>query len=197
VGGLVDDAREPDLRDFFRDMGPISEIWISNNPPGYGFVTFKDRRDADDAVAELDGRVMLGRRIRVEIATGRPKSSRSSRAGGGSFGGSRGGSVDACKIFLGNLSDRTEKRDLEDFLKGAGRINSIWLARSPPGFGFVVFDDPRDAADAIADFDGRELLGRRVTVELSRRRSQGGGGRDRYRQRSNWDDRRERSRDRY
>jgi len=197
VGGLAEDTREPDLRDFFRDMGPISEVWVATNPPGYGFVTFKDRRDADDAIVELDGRVLLGNRVRVEVATGRPKSSRSFRGGGG--GGSRDGYVDSAKIFLGNLSDRTEKRDLEDFLRGAGRINSIWLARSPPGFGFVVFDDPRDAADAIADYDGRELHGRRVTVEPSRRqpsrrRPGGGGGRDRDRY---WDDHRERSRDRY
>jgi len=199
VGGLADDTREGDLRDFFRDMGPISEVWVARSPPGYGFVTFKDRRDADDAVADMDGRLLLGRRVRVEIATGRPKSSRSTR-------GYRDAAVrsgpDAGKVFLGNLSDRTEKRDIEDFLRGAGRINSVWLARSPPGFGFVVFDDPRDAADAILDFDGRELLGRRVTVEASRRRSPGRGGRDRRtpsprgRQRYS-DDRRERSRDRY
>jgi len=203
VGGLDDNTRESDLRDFFRDMGPISEVWVARSPPGYGFVTFKDRRDADDACAEMDGRTLIGRRVRVEIATGRPKSSRSSRGGGGGGGGGGGlRGVDPSKIFLGNLSDRTEKRDVEDFLRGAGRIQSVWLARSPPGFGFVVFDDPRDAADAIIDFDGRELLGRRVTVEPSRRKENAGGGRGRSpsprgRQRSNWDDRRERSRDRY
>jgi len=206
IGGLADDTREGDLRDFFRDIGPISEVWVATNPPGYGFVTFRDRRDADDAVADLDGKMLVGRRVRVEIATGRPKSSRTSRGygGGGGGGGSRGGSEPG-KIFLGNLSDRTEKRDVEDFLRGAGRINSVWLARSPPGFGFVVFDDPRDASDAVIDFDGRELLGRRVTVEPCRRQSPGRGGRGgrdrrsrspRGRQRSYYDDRRERSRDR-
>jgi len=202
IGGLADDTREADLRDFFRDMGPISEVWVATNPPGYGFATFRDRRDADDAVADMDGRMLLGRRVRVEIATGRPKSSRTSRGYGGGGGSSRGN--EAGKVFLGNLSDRTEKRDIEDFLRGAGRINSVWLARSPPGFGFVVFDDPRDASDAVIDFDGRELLGRRVTVEPCRGgRSPGRGGRDRRspsprgRQRSSWGDRRERSRDRY
>merc|ERR1719419_822059 len=181
-------------------MGPISEVWVATNPPGYGFVTFKDRRDADDAIVELDGRVLLGNRVRVEVATGRPKSSRSFRGGGG--GGSRDGYVDSAKIFLGNLSDRTEKRDIEDFLRGAGRINSVWLARSPPGFGFVVFDDPRDAADAVIDFDGRELMGRRVTVEACRRKEAASGGRYRRspspRDRERYSDhRRERSRDRY
>jgi len=209
IGGLSDDTRDGDLRDFFRDMGSISEVWVATNPPGYGFVTFRDRRDANDAVAELDGRVLLGRRVRVEIATGRPKSSRTSRGYGGGGGGSSRG-TEAGKVFLGNLSDRTEKRDVEDFLRGAGRISSVWLARSPPGFGFVVFEDPRDAADAVVDFDGRELMGRRVTVEPCRRRSPGRGGRSpgrggrdrrspspRGRQRSYYDDRRERSRDRY
>jgi len=202
VGGMDDYTRESDLRDFFRDMGPISEVWVARSPPGYGFVTFKDRRDAEDACAEMDGRTLIGRRVRVEIATGRPKSARSSRGGGGGGGSAGVRGYDPAKVFLGNLSDRTEKRDVEDFLRGAGRINSVWLARSPPGFGFVVFDDPRDAADAVIDFDGRELLGRRVTVEPCRRRESAGGGRYRRspspRDRERYyDDRRERSRDRY
>jgi len=201
VGGLADDTRESDLRDFFRDMGPISEVWVARSPPGYGFVTFKDRRDAEDACSEMDGRTLVGRRVRVEIATGRPKSRSSRGRGGGSgYGGGGSRSIDPAKVFLGNLSDRTEKRDVEDFFRGAGRIQSVWLARSPPGFGFVVFEDPRDASDAILDFDGRELMGRRVTVEPSRRQEPGGGGRGRSpsprRQRSQWDNRRERSRER-
>jgi len=206
VGGLAEDTRESDLRDFFRDMGSISDVWVARSPPGYGFVTFKDRRDAEDACSEMDGRTLIGRRVRVEIATGRPKSRSSRGRGGGSGygggGGGRRGDVDPAKVFLGNLSDRTEKRDVEDFFRGAGRIQSVWLARSPPGFGFVVFEDPRDASDAVIDFDGRELMGKRVTVEPSRRKESGGRGRGRSpsprgRQRSQWDNRRERSRDRY
>lgn len=44
------------------------------------------------------------------------------------------------------------------------------------GFGFVEFDDVRDAEDAVHDLNGRDLCGERVVVELSRRGPRGGGG---------------------
>jgi hypothetical protein len=33
---------------------------------------------------------------------------------------------------------------------------SVWVARKPPGFAFIDFDDKRDAQDAIRDMDGNE-----------------------------------------
>uniref|UniRef100_A0A8C8FBF2 RRM domain-containing protein n=1 Tax=Oncorhynchus tshawytscha TaxID=74940 RepID=A0A8C8FBF2_ONCTS len=52
-----------------------------------------------------------------------------------------------------------------------------------PGYGFVEFDDPRDADDAVYDLNGKDLCGERVIVEHTKgpRRdgsygSGGGGG---------------------
>lgn len=59
-----------------------------------------------------------------------------------------------------------------------GRIRDIWIARKPPGFAFVEFDDPRDAKDAVRGSDGRYVLDKRVRVEISTRRG-GGSSRDR------------------
>jgi len=30
-------------------------VWVARRPPGYAFIDFEDRRDADDAIRELDG----------------------------------------------------------------------------------------------------------------------------------------------
>lgn len=31
---------------------------------------------------------------------------------------------------------------------------SVWVARRPPGYAFIDFDDARDAEDAIRELDG-------------------------------------------
>ena len=48
-------------------------------------------------------------------------------------------------MFIGNLPPEAESRDLHDFFREFGKINDAWVARKPPGFGFVWFDDERDA----------------------------------------------------
>lgn len=33
-------------------------------------------------------------------------------------------------------------------------MSSVWVARRPPGYAFIDFDDSRDAEDAIRELDG-------------------------------------------
>lgn len=84
------------------------------------------------------------------------------------------------KIYVGDLPTHSTKEDVEDAFSYYGPIKNVWVARNPPGFGFVEFEDRRDAEDAVRGFDGREINGRRVRVEMSnpqkmRGRSSGGG----------------------
>ncbi|CAI9278338.1 unnamed protein product [Lactuca saligna] len=48
----------------------------------------------------------------------------------------------------------------------------VWVARRPPGYAFVEFDDRRDALDAIRALDGKNGW----RVELSHNSKDGGGG---------------------
>uniref|UniRef100_A0AAY4BUN2 RRM domain-containing protein n=1 Tax=Denticeps clupeoides TaxID=299321 RepID=A0AAY4BUN2_9TELE len=89
--------------------------------------------------------------------------------------------MNGCRIFIGRLSPTAREKDVERFFKGYGRIRDIDLKR---GFGFVEFDDPRDAEDAVYDLDGKELCNERVTIEHARvrrrGRGRGGGGPGRF-----------------
>ncbi|XP_062503640.1 serine/arginine-rich splicing factor 6-like [Corticium candelabrum] len=83
------------------------------------------------------------------------------------------------RVYVGRLSYDVRERDLQRFFRGFGRIREINVKN---GFGFVEFDDPRDADDAVYEMNGRDLLGERVLVEHARgsrggsRYSSGGGG---------------------
>ncbi|KAJ6804001.1 serine/arginine-rich splicing factor RSZ21A-like [Iris pallida] len=78
------------------------------------------------------------------------------------------------RVFVGNLEARVSERDLEDEFRTFGVIRSIWVARKPPGYAFIDFDDRRDAQDAIRDLDGKN--GWRVELSHNSRGSSGGGG---------------------
>uniref|UniRef100_A0A914GTQ0 RRM domain-containing protein n=1 Tax=Globodera rostochiensis TaxID=31243 RepID=A0A914GTQ0_GLORO len=79
------------------------------------------------------------------------------------------------RVYIGHLASRATDRDVEHFFRSFGRIRDVVLKN---GFGFVEFEDSRDADDAVYELNGRELLGERVVVELSRRGGPyaGGGG---------------------
>ncbi|THU70451.1 hypothetical protein C4D60_Mb08t25140 [Musa balbisiana] len=62
------------------------------------------------------------------------------------------------RIYVGNLDPRTTARELEDEFRVFGVLRSVWVARKPPGFAFIDFDDRRDAQDAIRDLDGVIVL---------------------------------------
>ncbi|KAL6861161.1 hypothetical protein ACP4OV_016861 [Aristida adscensionis] len=80
------------------------------------------------------------------------------------------------RVYVGNLDPRVTARELEDEFRAFGVLRSVWVARKPPGFAFIDFDDKRDAEDAIRDIDGKNGW----RVELSRSTSGSrGGGRDR------------------
>ncbi|XP_013385993.1 serine/arginine-rich splicing factor 6 isoform X2 [Lingula anatina] len=85
------------------------------------------------------------------------------------------------RVYIGRLSYNARERDVERFFKGYGRIRDVMLKN---GYGFVEFDDYRDADDAVYELNGKDLCGERVIVEHARgpmRRgggSGGGGGRD-------------------
>eukprot|EP01105_Mastigella_eilhardi_P017582 TRINITY_DN4041_c0_g1_i1.p3 TRINITY_DN4041_c0_g1~~TRINITY_DN4041_c0_g1_i1.p3 ORF type:complete len:119 (-),score=13.31 TRINITY_DN4041_c0_g1_i1:536-892(-) len=69
VGRLSFDATSRDLEDHFKRFGPIDKCEIKRGR-GFGFVMFHDRRDAEDALYDLNGSDLMGCRITVEWAKG-------------------------------------------------------------------------------------------------------------------------------
>ncbi|KAJ0238656.1 RNA-binding [Hirschfeldia incana] len=75
VGGLPYDVTEEALRRVFSPYGTVLNIKIVNDQSVrgkcYGFVTFSNRRSADDAIQDMDGKRIGGRVVRVNEVTTR------------------------------------------------------------------------------------------------------------------------------
>ena len=89
----------------------------------------------------------------------------------------------ATKLFVGNLSFNTTEGDVLDLFKQAGNVTSCELivdkfTNKSRGFAFVQMGTQEEATKAIADFGGKELDGRALTVNEARPREArtGGGG---------------------
>lgn len=69
------------------------------------------------------------------------------------------------KVFVGRLSHRVHRRDLEDLFS---KYRSVVRVDVKQGFGFVEFSDERDADDSVKTLNGTEIHGQRIAVEESR-----------------------------
>jgi cold-inducible RNA-binding protein len=88
------------------------------------------------------------------------------------------------KLYVGNLSFDTTEIDLQDLFAQVGSVTEVALMQDKftgksRGFAFVTMSSPEEAQKAIADFNGKEVQGRRLTVNEARPREDrppGGGG---------------------
>ncbi|MPD02081.1 Serine-arginine protein 55 [Portunus trituberculatus] len=62
------------------------------------------------------------------------------------------------RVYVGGLHYNCRERDLERFFKRYGRLRDCLIKN---GYGFVEFEEERDADDAVYEMNGRELLGER------------------------------------
>ena len=60
------------------------------------------------------------------------------------------------RVFVGNIPSDCRDRDMEKFFKGYGKLGEISIKN---GFGFIDFDDHRDAEDAVQDLNGKDMPG--------------------------------------
>lgn len=65
----------------------------------------------------------------------------------------RGSSPDG-KVYVGDLPQDASEKELERAFSYYGHLRNVWVARNPPGFAFVEFEDYRDAEDSIRGLDG-------------------------------------------
>lgn len=73
------------------------------------------------------------------------------------------------KIFVGSLSFQATEEDLKSAFAPYGTVVSVFIPTDrmtgrKRGFGFVEMSSPEEAARAISEMNGKEILGRPVAL---------------------------------
>ncbi|XP_051881143.1 cold-inducible RNA-binding protein B-like [Pristis pectinata] len=85
------------------------------------------------------------------------------------------------KLFIGGLNFETDEQALEEVFCKYGQISEVRVIKdrdthASRGFGFITFENPGDARDAMQAMNGKSLDGRQIRVDHAEKKSGGGGG---------------------
>uniref|UniRef100_A0A4W3KD79 RRM domain-containing protein n=1 Tax=Callorhinchus milii TaxID=7868 RepID=A0A4W3KD79_CALMI len=88
---------------------------------------------------------------------------------------------DEGKLFVGGLSFSTDEQSLEEVFSEYGQISEVRVIKDRDtqqsrGFGFITFENPGDAKDALLAMNGKSIDGRQIRVDQAEKKSGGGGG---------------------
>jgi len=180
VGNLNYSINDEIIKDFFKDIGEITDIyWLTDKRSGEfkgaGFVTFETAEAATKAVEEKSGRLLLRRSVKLDWTQ--------ERTGGGS---KKSGTVpdwvsepiskrpkDCTTVFLGNLDFKVTEEDVRNHLKDCGEIKSVRFIEKNgefQGAGFADFESVQGADNAVK-LCGKAILGRPSRVDYAKSRT--------------------------
>ena len=164
-GRLPSNAAEKDLESLLKSIGKVRDIDFKE---GYAYAVFKDYRDADKAVQELNGKEFMGQSILVE----RAKDIRNG-VGGYTVAGGYTARVRQPKpppvrtnhrIRVENLPARAKWSELKEFMSVAGEVTFADTHRRKPGEGVVEFANKEDMMNALETLDKHEFLGKKIKL---------------------------------
>jgi len=96
VGNISFNTSEQDLQDMFGAIGTVDSVKIiedreTGRSRGFGFVEMSSKQEGENAIAQLNGKEVEGRELKVNEA--KPQENRSGGGGGGrgGYGGGGGG----------------------------------------------------------------------------------------------------------
>jgi len=207
IGGLSSRITEDDIRDEFQTFGPIIEVKVrQTSRDTFAFVEYEKEKDAQKAVAEMDQKIILRNRVKVNWAQQKSGGSNKMSGNGGDRGSGGHGSSNGSKagpppdarrlvIWVGRLSETTNEDKIREVFDEFGRIKSCQLrANSKDVFCFIEFDEIGACKKAIETMNDEILDGAKLRVDWSQ---QSGRRTDRFKRSvSRGGERRGRSRER-
>ena len=159
LGNLPQGCKVKDIEKFFEKFGRVRNILIKQGK--YGFAEFEDRKYAEEAVYDLQGKRLLGAKVTLEFAKGPRKGER--RAPWVSKYGAPTRTKYGLKVF--NLSSRISWQDLKDLFRKAGEVCFAEAHIDRRNEARVEVESLEDLERIIKRYQGYEVNGRRIELE--------------------------------
>jgi polyadenylate-binding protein len=154
--------------------GNITSIKIGRNEngasKGFGFVNFENPDDAKKAVEEMHNRIFESKQIFVGRHQKKAEHSRELKQKFEQFKQLRLNKWNGLNCYIKNLEDQFNDDVLREKFSVFGTITSVKVAvnesGTSKGFGFVCFQSPEHAANAINKMNGQVVITKPLYVAL-------------------------------
>lgn len=150
IGNLPDGylVSNSDVRPLFEAHGQVGECEVIKN---YGFVHMDNEEEAKAAIADLNGKIVGGRPMKVEMSD------------------NRGPKKPSTKLFIGNVADGTTNDQLRSLFEPYGDVVEADVIAGK-NFGFIHIDSSigrHKINELVRELNGYELNGNKIRVQQS------------------------------
>jgi len=169
------------LREMFEKFGAITSFVVmteeTGKSKGFGFVAFESHEAADQAVSELNGYDIDGRKIVVCRAQKKAERAMELKSKFEAQKMERITRYQGVNLYIKNLEDGIDDERLRKEFSAFGTITSAKVMKDDDkgqskGFGFVCFSSPDEATKAVTEMNGRILVTKPLYVALAQRKEE-------------------------
>ncbi|TPX36721.1 hypothetical protein SmJEL517_g01269 [Synchytrium microbalum] len=176
IGDLSQEVNDEILRRAFAPFGSLSEarvMWdlTSGKSRGFGFVSYRERDDAQQALDTLSGSWLGNRVIRISWANEKPAPKPDQDyVAPLQFDEIVSQSLTNSTVYVGNLSPLTTNIELLEFFQAHGNVLELRM-QPERGFAFIRMDTHDGAAHAIVSAHGVVMHGKTLRASWGKERA--------------------------
>eukprot|EP00081_Caenorhabditis_elegans_P026250 NP_509705.3 TIA-1/TIAL RNA binding protein homolog [Caenorhabditis elegans] len=170
VGDLSKDVSNELLKSTFTKFGEVSEAKVirdvqTQKSKGYGFVSFPNKQNAENAIAGMNGKWIGKRAVRTNWAARKnSEENRDKLTFEQVFNSTK---ADNTSVYVGNISQQTTDADLRDLFSTYGDIAEVRIFKTQR-YAFVRYEKKECATKAIMEMNGKEMAGNQVRCSWGR-----------------------------
>ncbi|KAI8394203.1 uncharacterized protein BYT42DRAFT_609938 [Radiomyces spectabilis] len=181
VGDLAPEITNEMLQKAFAGFGTLSDahvMWdsVSGKSRGFGFVAFRDKADAEQAIATMNGEWLGSRAIRCNWATQKGQTATPPPQPGQQLPyevAVHQTPAYVTSVYVGNLPPTATQNDIMAPFQRFGFVQEVKL-QVDRGFAFVKMDTHENAANAIVQLQNMDVHGRPAKLSWGKDRPPAG-----------------------